>query len=331
MAAAFQLGLQEFGFVGSGLQRPECVLATRRGDLYASDARGGVAHILPDGSHRLIGCGQGPSGAALLPNGLALLRDGSLLVANLGELGGVWRLFPDGRHEPWLTEVAGERLPAVNFVWLDDRERVWMTVMFASHPGAGRHRFRADLGDGMILLATSADEPASARVVAKGLFTPNECRISADGRFLLVNETFSHRVARYALGPDGSLGSRDVLAQFDDDTYPDGISMDVEGGAWITSVASNRILRVLPDGSWKQFSHDVEPSHLAAVRDAVAAGTLNRELLYRNPARLLPNVTSIAFGGPDLRTAFVGSVSGTAIGRFAAPVAGVAPAHWDWS
>jgi len=330
MDGMFQLDLQEFGFVGSDLQRPECVLATRSGELYASDARGGVAHIDAQGTRRLIGCSQGQQPPPLMPNGLALQRDGSLLIANLSELGGVWRLFPDGRHEPWLTEVAGVRLPAVNFVWIDERERVWMTVMFASHPGAGRHKFRADVGDGLVLLADGVDEPTSARVVAESLFTPNECRISGDGRFLLVNETFSHRIARYELRPDGSLGARDVLAQFDQDTYPDGISMDVEGGAWITSVASNRILRVLPDGSWQQFSHDVDPSHLTAVREAVAAGTLNRDLLYRNPARMLPNVTSIAFGGPDLRTAFVGSVSGKAIGRFTAPVAGVPPAHWNW-
>ena len=35
---------------GNGLVRPECVLATAAGDLFAADWRGGVAHIHPDGS-----------------------------------------------------------------------------------------------------------------------------------------------------------------------------------------------------------------------------------------------------------------------------------------
>ena len=66
------------------------------------------------------------------------------------------------------------------------------------------------------------------------------------------------------------------------------------------------------------------------VRAAIADGSLNRDLLYRNPARVLPNVTSIAWGGPDLRTAYVGSVSGRSIATFASPVAGARPVHWDW-
>ncbi len=330
MAAPFVLDLDQVDFVGHDLMRPECVLATRAGRLYASDWRGGVAVVEPDGRQHAFGNAARREDARLMPNGIALLRDGSLLVANLGAEGGVWRLWPDGRCVPWLTEVSGWRLPAVNFVWLDAQERVWMTVMFRSHPGAGAQRFRADLGDGCVVLADHVDQPGGARIVAEGLFTPNECRIALDGASLAVNETFSHRIVRYALRPDGSLHTRDVLAQFDEGTLPDGLSLDVEGGLWITGVAANRILRVLPDGRWHQVAEDHDPAHLARVCAAVRDGTLERELLYRNPARVLPNVTSIAFGGPHLRTAYVGSVSGTRIARFAAPVAGVPPAHWDW-
>ena len=38
-----QLGLDALDHVGGGLQRPECVIATKRGDLYVGDKRGGVA------------------------------------------------------------------------------------------------------------------------------------------------------------------------------------------------------------------------------------------------------------------------------------------------
>jgi sugar lactone lactonase YvrE len=324
------LDLDQVDFIGSDFMRPECVLATRGGRLYASDWRGGVQVVEPDGSQHAMGNAARREEARLMPNGLALLRDGSLLVANLGADGGVWRLWPDGRCEPWLTEVSGWRLPAVNFVWLDAQERVWMTVMFASHAGAGRHGFRADLRDGCVLLADSVDQPGSARIVANDLYTPNECRIALDGRSLVVNETFSHRVARYALKPDGSLGQRDVLAQFDDKTLPDGLTLDVEGGLWVTGVAANRIVRVMPDGRWHIVAEDHDPVHLDKVCQAVRDGSLNRDLLYHNPARVLPNVTSIAFGGPDLRTAYIGSVSGQQIARFHSPVAGVPPAHWDW-
>lgn len=330
MTDPFQLDPGQVSFVGQDLMRPECVLATRSGRLYCSDWRGGVVRIDPDGTSARIGCAARREDTDFMPNGIALLRDGSLLVANLGVEGGIWRLHPDGRREPWLMHVAGERLPAVNFVWMDEQQRIWFTVMFRSHPGAGRHHFRADIGDGCVGLVPSLDHPEGARIVAEGLFTPNECRISLDGAALCVNETFSSRVVRYPLAADGSLGGRDVLAQFDGDTLPDGLTLDAQGGLWITCVASNRIIRLMPDGQWNQVIEDMDPAHMARVRAAIDDGTLGRDLLYRNPSRVMPNVTSIAFGGPDLRTAYVGSVSGTSIAVFRSPVAGHPPAHWTW-
>src|SRR5262245_54882272 len=69
----FQLKLSDLTFTGSGLDRPECVLATAAGDLFTSDARGGVVHIRPDGAQQLI-VGQIPGGGKLHPNGFAMLR-----------------------------------------------------------------------------------------------------------------------------------------------------------------------------------------------------------------------------------------------------------------
>ena len=42
------------GTIGNGLVRPECVLATRGGDIYCADWRGGVAHVRPDGTQALV-------------------------------------------------------------------------------------------------------------------------------------------------------------------------------------------------------------------------------------------------------------------------------------
>jgi sugar lactone lactonase YvrE len=326
----FQLNLDQVSFAGRDLLRPECVLATRAGRLYCSDWRGGVVRIDADGSQTVIGCVARREDTDFMPNGIALLRDGSLLVANLGPAGGVWRLYPDGQREPWLSEIAGERLPAVNFVWLDHHERIWITVMFRSHPGAGSQRFRADLADGYLALIDSLERPQSARIVAEGLYTPNECRISLDGQWLYINETFQNRLVRFALHDDGSLGEREVVVQFDKQTLPDGLTLDAGGGLWLTGIAANRIIRALPDGSWHKVAEDSEPQHMAAVLQAIEDGTLNRDLLYDNHARVLPNVTSIAFAGPDLRTAYIGSVSATKLAVFHAPVAGAPPVHWDW-
>jgi sugar lactone lactonase YvrE len=328
MADNFALDLQRLRWVGRDLMRPECVLATAGGDLYCADWRGGVVHIDAAGGQRTYGGGAEVS-ADYMPNGIALLRDGSFLVANLGHLGGVWRQWRDGRREPWLMDVDGHALPPVNFVWLDAQERVWLTVMF-KHAPEGGHTFQNRTPAGVLVRVDNVDAPASARVAREDLFTPNECRISLDGRSMFVNETFVSRVVRYDLAPDGTVGAREVLAQFDELTLPDGLSLDSEGALWVTAVGTNRILRVLPDGRWQQLCEDYQPDHMQAVRQAVADGTLSRPLLYANPGATLPNVTSIAFGGADLRTAYVGSVSGSAIAVFNTPVAGAAPVHWQW-
>ena len=52
-------------FVGDDLARPECVLACASGRLYASDKRGGIAMIEPDGTQRRIG-----DAPHLMPNGM---------------------------------------------------------------------------------------------------------------------------------------------------------------------------------------------------------------------------------------------------------------------
>lgn len=326
----FRLDLDSVTFVGEGLLRPECVLATRSGTLHVPDWRGGIVRIDPAGRQSMVGCAATKEAATHLPNGIALLRDGSWLYGNLGPDGGIWRLHPDGRRAPWLTEVAGVALPAVNFVWLDARERVWFTVMFRSHPGAGRHGFRADVADAYLGLVDSVDAPASARIAGEGILTANECRIGLDGRHMYVNETFARQLCRFPLAPDGTLGPREVVVQFDEDTFPDGLTLDAEGGLWITGVAANKIVRVLPDGTAQLVAEDLDAAHMAAVRRAVRDGSLDRTLLYDNRARVLPNITSLAFGGPDLRTAYLGSVSGSRIAVFRSPVAGAPPVHWNW-
>ena len=90
---SFTVAVSDLQFVGHGLARPECVVATARGDVFVSDRRGGIMHLMPGGGQRLI-AGRGVEG--FVPNGFSLLPDRSFAVANIGHLGGAWRLLPDG-------------------------------------------------------------------------------------------------------------------------------------------------------------------------------------------------------------------------------------------
>jgi hypothetical protein len=46
--------------------------------------------------------------------------------------------------------------------------------------------------------------------------------------------------------------------------------------------------------------------------------------------RVLRNLSSLAFGGPDRRTAYLGCLLGDRPATFRAPVAGAILPHWGW-
>ena len=323
-AAAPRSSLQSLGHVGTGLVRPECVLATAHGDLYSADWRGGVAHRLPDGTQRLYS-GRLPGGAGLRPNGIALLADGSFLIAHLGaEQGGVYRLMRDGRVEPWLLEVAGEALPPTNFVLRDAAGRTWVTVSTRLVPRA--LGYRRSCNDGFI---ACVQPDGRAAVVADGLGYTNEVALHPGGAWLYVNETFARRLSRFSLRTNGSLGARETVTEFGPGTFPDGLAFDEAGHAWVVSIVSNRLIRVAPDGSQTLWLEDADAEHLAWVEAAYEAAQMGRPHLDGVRSQVLRNISSIAFAGPQRRTAVLGCLLGDSLATLALPVAGAVPAHWN--
>ena len=55
---------------------------------------------------------------------------------------------------------------------------------------------------------------------------------------------------------------------------------------------------------------------------------MGRPHLDKISSRRLANVSSLAFGGPDLSTAFLGCLLGDRIAYFTAPLPGLPPPHW---
>lgn len=310
--------------LGTGLARPECVLAHRSGLLFAADwtDQGGVSIIDPKGRvERLLAKG---APRHLRPNGIALEPGGSFLLAELGaETGGIWRLWPDGSVEPLLLEVEGRTLPPANYVHLDKEGQLWVTVSTRHLP---RHlAARPDVADGFVVLV----EHGEARIVADGLGYTNECLVSPDGEWLYVNETFGRRLSRFPLAAKGP-GERQTVAEFGHGTYPDGLTFDEEGGIWITSIVSNRVIRVGPDGRQEVMLEEADADFVEAVENAYLAGQLDRALLDHVPKGRLKNISSLAFTGADRRTICLGCLLGDSLMLIDGPVAGAVPAHWAY-
>lgn len=311
-------------FVGSGLHRPECVLATVNGDIYTSDWRGGVAHLRPDGTSALY-LGLAPDGMALRPNGIALRRDGSFLMAHLGEReGGVFHLDRSGQVRPWLQVVDGIDLPPTNFVVESPDGGWWVTVSTRLQPRADA--YRADVADGCIVRV----DARGARIVADGLAYTNEVAVHPSGCWLYVNETFGRRLSRLPIRPDGSLGALECVTTFGPGTYPDGLAFDEAGHAWVVSIVSNRVIRVAPDGAATVWIEDASPEHVNGVEQAYREGRMGRPHLDSTPSRTLRNISSLAFCGPRRRQALLGCLLGDRLVRLEMPATGLAPVHWNY-
>jgi len=321
---AFDLG--EVGFIGKDLRRPECVLSTARGDLFVAALGQGVVHITPEGNQYAIGAVARIEGRDFIPNGLALEPDGSFLVTNMGEGGGLWRLRRDGAIEPVLREVDGQVLSATNFVLRDPHDRLWLTISTRQWPiSRAFSPLRGPVvADGYLVLI----DERGARIVADDLAFANELRLDRNGRALFVAETYGRRISRFDVDDRGNLANRTSWTEFGHGSFPDGIAFDREGFLWVASVTSNRLFRVTSDGEQSLLLEDTEPAYLDNVERRLEAGTLRREDVQQVQSKRLRSIASVTFGGPDLRTVYLGSLGGDRVAVLRSPVAGEPLAHW---
>lgn len=322
---AQQIALDTIRFIGAGLKRPECVLCTSDGVVHTSNWDGGISRIMPDGRVENLITNPETAPLQVKPNGICLQEDGSYLLAHLGDTdGGVFKLDASGQLSPFLTDIAGQALPPTNYVHIDSVGRIWVSVSTRLMPRA--LGYKPSVADGFVVLLYNG----KARIVADDLGYTNECVVDPSGEFLYVNETFARRLSRFRIGNDNQLGKRETVATFGAGTYPDGMVFDAEGGIWITSIISNRVIRVLPDGRQEIWIEDVESGRLAEIEDAYLAESLDRPHLDNVHSQRLQNISSLAFGGEDLRSGYLGCLLGDQVAKVDMPVAGHPPAYWDF-
>src|SRR4029453_8168168 len=104
-------------------------------------------------------------------------------------------------------------------------------------------------------------------------------------------------LSRFAIRARGELGARETVAEFGEGTFPDGFDFDAEGGIWIASVGSNRLLRLAPDGSQTVTLEDADPEAVARAERHYAENRLSRTDIDAGRQGALGNLSSVAFGG----------------------------------
>lgn len=128
------------------------------------------------------------------------------------------------------------------------------------------------LASGALYRLGSAGAPL---MLDRGYVITNGPCMSPDGRTLYHTDTLERLIYAFDVSSQGELDNRRVLARITDG-YPDGTTVDSAGHLWTCLFGGGRIERRAPTG----------------------------ELVQTVPMPC-SNVTKLAFGGPDLCTAFV--------------------------
>jgi len=101
---------------------------------------------------------------------------------------------------------------------------------------------------------------------------------SPDGKTMYHNDTIKREIYAYDIDDNGGASHKRIFAKFTDESegYPDGLTVDSEGGLWQASFAGARITRYSPQGEVIE--------------------------IVKMP---VPNVTSCTFGGANLDTLYI--------------------------
>ncbi|TFW31930.1 SMP-30/gluconolactonase/LRE family protein [Massilia horti] len=109
-----------------------------------------------------------------------------------------------------------------------------------------------------------------------GYIITNGPAVSPDGRTLYHVDTLGLQVFAFDLLPDGSVANKRLFTRIARPGHPDGLAVDSAGHVWITVFRGARIERYTPGGQ-----------------------------LVGSVTFPVTNITKLAFGGDDLRTAYV--------------------------
>ncbi|WP_068226546.1 SMP-30/gluconolactonase/LRE family protein [Mycobacterium sp. E3198] len=283
--------------IGRGVDRPEHVVVAGDGGVFASDEASAVAELIDENTIRHIGQAGGE------PNGIAIDRDGHFLIANWG-LGMLQDLDPvSGAITPVLSgQLDGRPLRWLNFVLVDSVGALWCSV--STMADDLMDTIARGTVDGFIFRVTP--DRQSAQVVADGVSFPNCMALDRDEDYLYVVRTVTADVVRFpiegeTLGPPERFGPP-LGGRRPDEFGPgqarlladpqtsrrwgmaDGCAFDANGNLWVTLVLANRIVAISPDGRATTVIEDPDGELLSAP-------------------------TSIAWGGPDMRDIYIGSIA----------------------
>jgi len=299
--------LSGFRKIGVGLKRPEDVVVGRDGRVWASDQASACAEVRPDGTLRRVGKAGGA------PNGINMDARGRIVIANYGLGDGVpgplQRLDVEtGALEVRCDAIDGRTLVSSNYPIVDRAGNVW-----CSHSTWDVKAAEAGSKDGFVYRVRP---DGRGEKMAEGFDFTNGLALDADETYLYVCQTIGRNIVRCRIRPDGTLGPIEPYGPIlGEPAFPkatpeqragfgatDGCGFDQEGNLWVTLVVANRIVAITPSGRVETIVHD--PT-----------------------GEVMSWPTNVAWGGPDLRDLYIGTIRRDYILHAESPVPGLPLAH----
>ena len=296
--------------IGIGLQRPEDVVVSKEGHVWASDQKSARAQILSDGTLRRVGSVGGA------PNGINMDRQGRIIIANF-ESGPVQRLNVEtGQAETFCSAVEGHTLTSSNYPILDRHGNIWCANSTFTVPWTDACDGRID---GMLFRIRP---DGRVERMAQNIQFANGLALDADESHIYVCQTTGCNVIRYPIRTDGSLGPAEQYGPTLGTPFPssvdplnfldagdprhlgltDGCGFDVDGNLWVTLVLANRMVAITPNGEVVTILEDFDGE------------------IMRQP-------TNVTWGGADLRDLYIGSFTSDYVVQTRSPVAGLPRLH----
>jgi gluconolactonase len=243
----------------SGFPTPEGPAFDRDGILYFVDwEASSIVALTPEGVAGELFNTKG------IPAGLAFHPDGSLWVADEGEnIHGLLRIGRDGESLLVVNEYQGHPLNGANDLVFDAEGAVYFSDPWGSSADNAIGAFYRYFPDGRL------------EQIDTGLAFPNGVALSADGSYVFLAETFRNRILKYPINGDGTVGPREIFANTEEPSGPDGMAFDANGDLFVAHWGAGRV------DVFDQEGKQVEEIRVPGIKPTNVAfgGSENKDLI----------------------------------------------------
>lgn len=163
-----------------------------------------------------------PAGRA---NGLYFDGEGNLLAA-ADETFALWKIAPDKSVTVLTDGFEGKHFNGPNDIWVHPGGAIYFTDPYYQRPYWTRTEKEIQ-EEQVYVLQPGADSVALA---ATDFVQPNGIIGTKDGQFLYIADIGDSKTYRFAIGPEGSLQDRTLIASMGSD----GMTLDAEGNLYLT-------------------------------------------------------------------------------------------------